>query len=157
MVYIGEKSKSLPKSCIRKCYVWAAVDGRMLGCDARMYNKVCGCGPALPRDKWKMEIEYKSSFIRNQFLEIVHITAPEMYAAIWSIIRVCGFKCALCSWRDYIWRHKLDWRWLPWHFFWIYFSISSLQLLCVMISHWLTVLKHKMPRQILFLKAGLVW
>lgn len=54
----------------------------MLGCDARMYNKVCGCGPALPGDKWKMEIEYKSSFIRNQFLEIVHITAPEMYAAI---------------------------------------------------------------------------
>ena len=61
------------------------------------------------------------------------------------------------AWRDYIWRHKLDWRRLPWHFFWIYFSISSLQLLCVMISHWLTVLKHKMPRQILFLKAGLVW
>ena len=28
-------------------------------------------------------------------------------------------------WRDYIWRHKLDWRQLPWHFFWIYFSISS--------------------------------
>ena len=32
-----------------------------------------------------------------------------------------------------------------------------LQLLCVMISHWLTVLNHKMQRQILFLKAGLVW
>ena len=32
------------------------------------------------------------------------------------------------------------------------FSISSLQLLCVMISHWLMVLKHKMPRKILFLK-----
>ena len=61
------------------------------------------------------------------------------------------------SWRDYIWRHKLDWRQLPWHFFWIYFSISSLQLLCVMISHWLTVLKHKMQRQILFFKAGFVW
>ena len=29
------------------------------------------------------------------------------------------------------------------------FSISFLQLLCVMISHWLTVLKHKMPSQIL--------
>ena len=25
----------------------------------------------------------------------------------------------------------------------------ALQLLCVMISHWLTVLKHKMPNQIL--------
>ena len=25
------------------------------------------------------------------------------------------------------------------------------------ISHWLTVLKHKMLSQILFLKAGLVW
>ena len=45
--------------------------------------------------------------------------------------------------------HKLDWRWLPWYFFWIYFSISFLQLLCVMISNWLTVLKHKMPNQIL--------
>ena len=38
-----------------------------------------------------------------------------------------------------------------------FFSISSLQLLCMMISHWLTVLKHKMPRQMLLLKAGLVW
>ena len=37
------------------------------------------------------------------------------------------------------------------------FFYFLLQLLCVMISHWLTVLKHKMPRQILFLKAGLVW
>ena len=32
-----------------------------------------------------------------------------------------------------------------------------LQLLCVMISHWLTVLKHEMPRQIIFFRAGLVW
>ena len=32
-----------------------------------------------------------------------------------------------------------------------------LQLLCVMISHWLTVLKHKMPSQILIKNAGLVW
>ena len=32
-----------------------------------------------------------------------------------------------------------------------------LQLLCVMISHWLTVLKHKMPSQILIKTAGLVW
>ena len=31
----------------------------------------------------------------------------------------------------------------------IFFSISFLKLLCVMISHWLTVLKHKMPSQIL--------
>ena len=30
------------------------------------------------------------------------------------------------------------------------FFYFLLQLLCVMISHWLTVLKHKMPRQILF-------
>ena len=37
------------------------------------------------------------------------------------------------------------------------FFYFLLQLLCVMISHWLTVLKHKMPRQILFFKAGLVW
>ena len=58
------------------------------------------------------------------------------------------------AWRDYIWRHKMDWRRLPWHFFWIYFSISSLQLLCVMISHWLTVLKHKMLRQILLKSAA---
>ena len=34
-----------------------------------------------------------------------------------------------------------------------FFSICFLKLLCVMISHWLTVLKHKIPRQILFLKA----
>ena len=33
----------------------------------------------------------------------------------------------------------------------------ALQLLCVMISHWLTVLKHKMPSQILIKTAGLVW
>ena len=33
----------------------------------------------------------------------------------------------------------------------------ALQLLCVMISHWLTVLKHKMPSQILIKNAGLVW
>ena len=32
-----------------------------------------------------------------------------------------------------------------------FFPISFLQLLCVMISHWLTVLKHKMPSQILIL------
>ena len=32
-----------------------------------------------------------------------------------------------------------------------------LQLLCVMISHWLTVLKHKMLSQILIKNAGLVW
>ena len=30
-----------------------------------------------------------------------------------------------------------------------FFPISFLQLLCVMISHWLTVLKHKMQCQIL--------
>ena len=30
-----------------------------------------------------------------------------------------------------------------------FFSICFLKLLCVMISHWLTVLKHKMPSQIL--------
>ena len=33
------------------------------------------------------------------------------------------------------------------------FFYFLLQLHCVMISHWLTVLKHKIPRQILFLKA----
>ena len=33
----------------------------------------------------------------------------------------------------------------------------ALQMLCVMISHWLTVLKHKMPSQILIKNAGLVW
>ena len=33
----------------------------------------------------------------------------------------------------------------------------TLQLLSVMSSHWLTVLKHKMPRQVLFKSAGLVW
>ena len=38
--------------------------------------------------------------------------------------------------------------------FYFYFL---LQLLCVMISHWLTVLKHKMPSQILIKNAGLVW
>ena len=32
-----------------------------------------------------------------------------------------------------------------------------LQLLCVMISNWLTVLKHKMPSQILIKNTGLVW
>ena len=32
-----------------------------------------------------------------------------------------------------------------------------LQLLCVMISHWLTVLKYKMQSQILIKTAGLVW
>ena len=37
------------------------------------------------------------------------------------------------------------------------FFYFLLQLLCVMISHWLTVLKHKMPRQILIKNAGLVW
>ena len=30
-----------------------------------------------------------------------------------------------------------------------FFFYFLLQLLCVMISHWLTVLKHKMPSQIL--------
>ena len=30
------------------------------------------------------------------------------------------------AWRDYIWRHKMDWRRLFCHFFWIYFSISCL-------------------------------
>ena len=33
-------------------------------------------------------------------------------------------KSWLYSWRDYIWRHKMDWRRLVRHFFWIYFSIS---------------------------------
>ena len=37
------------------------------------------------------------------------------------------------------------------------FFYFLLQLLCVMISHWLTVLKHKMPSQILIKNAGLVW
>ena len=49
-----------------------------------------------------------------------------------------------------LWIHKMDWRCLPCHFFWIYFSGSFLQLFCVMISHWLTVLKHKMLRLILY-------
>ena len=37
------------------------------------------------------------------------------------------------------------------------FFYFLLQLLCVMISHWLTVLKHKMLNQILIKKTGLVW
>ena len=37
------------------------------------------------------------------------------------------------------------------------FFYILLQLLCVMISHWLTVLKHKMQSQILIKTAGLVW
>ena len=37
------------------------------------------------------------------------------------------------------------------------FFYILLQLLCVMISHWLGVLKHKMPSQILIKNAGLVW
>ena len=32
----------------------------------------------------------------------------------------------ILAWRDYIWRHKMDWRRLLRHFFWIYFSISCL-------------------------------
>ena len=76
---------------------------------------------------------------------------------IWTLTMNAPILIPVSSpWRDYIWRHKLDWRRLPWHFFWIYFSISSLQLLCVMISHWSTVLKHKMPSQILIKTAGLV-
>ena len=48
--------------------------------------------------------------------------------------------------------HKLDWRRLPWHFFLNLFFhfLPVLYLLCIMISHWLTVLKHKMPNQILY-------
>ena len=37
------------------------------------------------------------------------------------------------------------------------FFYFLLQLLCVMISNWLKVLKHKMPSQILIKTAGLVW
>ena len=37
------------------------------------------------------------------------------------------------------------------------FFYFLLQLLCVMISHWLTVLKHKMPSQILIKNTGLAW
>ena len=37
------------------------------------------------------------------------------------------------------------------------FFYFLLQLLCVMISQLLTVLKHKMPSQILIQKAGSVW
>ena len=56
-----------------------------------------------------------------------------------------SYNYSYMPWRDYILRHKLDWRRFPWHFFWNYFSISFLQLHCVIISHWLTVMKHKMP------------
>ena len=37
------------------------------------------------------------------------------------------------------------------------FFYFLLQLLCVMISYWLTVLKHKMLSQILIKNTGLVW
>ena len=37
------------------------------------------------------------------------------------------------------------------------FFYFLLQLLCVMISHWMTVLKYKMLSQILIKNAGLVW
>ena len=37
------------------------------------------------------------------------------------------------------------------------FFYFLLQLLCVMISHWLTVVKHKMLSQILSKNGGLVW
>ena len=37
------------------------------------------------------------------------------------------------------------------------FFYFLLQQLSVMISNWLTVLKHKMPSQILIKTAGLVW
>ena len=37
------------------------------------------------------------------------------------------------------------------------FFYFLLQLLCFMISHWLTMLKHKMPSKILIKTAGLVW
>ena len=42
------------------------------------------------------------------------------------------------------------------HFLNLFFNFL-LQLLCVMISHWLTVLRHKMLSQILIKTAGLVW
>ena len=37
------------------------------------------------------------------------------------------------------------------------FFYFLLQLLCVMISHWLTVLKHKMLSKIFTINTGLVW
>ena len=56
--------------------------------------------------------------------------------------------------------HKLGWRQLPWHFFWIHFSFSVLQLLCVMIAHMLIGWQwwNIECRDKFFMKAdGLVW
>ena len=61
------------------------------------------------------------------------------------------------AWRDYYMETHDGLKTIALTLFLNLFFYFLLQLLCVMISQLLTVLKHKMPSQILIQKAGSVW
>ena len=78
----------------------------------------------LPRNAFRDGINIQQTGVCTSPLMQVNITVPIFWYRYfdWTLnLQRRHFN----AWRDYIWRQKMDWKRLPCHFFWIYFSISS--------------------------------
>ena len=105
-------------------------------CDVFVENyKVGGLKKyGLDQPVWKQYLNYMSHALRFDFgipFQRPHTTVAKLIGKSWAITVQVGLMTIALT------------------LFLNLFFYFLLQLLCVMISHWLTVLKHKMPSQIL--------